>query len=129
MSEVVRGLEHDEVRPYLIRDLAVSDKTQKELAEQYGYSAASVSNFRKKHQDEIDNYRESLPPAPDALSELWAVDKAAEGHTVVVSEYAHNVPDDWKVIWSHDSKQSIRNSEYGNTITKEVLMTPKYNAS
>lgn len=73
MKEIARGLEGDDVRPYLIRDLAVSEKTQKALAVEYGVTAAAVSMFNKRHQTEIDNYRETLP---SKLDELWLVDKA-----------------------------------------------------
>lgn len=76
MGEITRGLEHDEVRPYLIRDLAISNKTQRQLALEYECSPAAVSMFRSRHQTEIDNYRDSLPPAQDELTALWAVDKA-----------------------------------------------------
>jgi hypothetical protein len=76
MSEITKGLEHDDVRPYLIRDLAVSDKTQKVLASDYDCSPAAVSMFRSRHAEEIENYRDTLPPSKDALAELWIVDKA-----------------------------------------------------
>lgn len=76
MSEVAKGLEHDEVRPYLIRDLAVSSKTQRQLAVDYECSPAAISMFRSRHEAEIADYRESLPPSEDQLAALWAVDKA-----------------------------------------------------
>lgn len=73
MSEVVKSLENDQVRPHLIRDLAVSEKTQKALAVEYGVSPAAISQFRSRHADEIDTYRNTLP---DKLEELWVTDKA-----------------------------------------------------
>ena len=73
MKEVAKSLESEDVRPYLIRDLAVGEKTQRALALDYGVSAAAVSMFRSRHADEIEGYRESLP---NKLDELWVTDKA-----------------------------------------------------
>ena len=50
----------------------------------------------------------------------YAKQKQSEGHTVYVSEYEHNVPEGWVVVWKHESKKSIRNKEG----TVEVLMAP-----
>lgn len=72
-NEVSKGLEHDDIRPHLIRDLAVSDKTQKALAVEYNVSPAAISMFRTRHATEIDRYRDTLP---DKLEELWVTDKA-----------------------------------------------------
>lgn len=73
MKEVVKSLESEEVRPYLIRDLALGEKTQKAIALDYGVSPAAVSMFRSRHSEEIDNYRDTLP---NKLDELWVTDKA-----------------------------------------------------
>lgn len=73
MKEVARGLEGDDVRPYLIRDLAVSQKTQKALAVDYDVTPAAISMFRSRHAAEIDNYRDTLP---NKLDDLWITDKA-----------------------------------------------------
>jgi hypothetical protein len=48
----------------------------------------------------------------------------SQGYNVVVSEYEHNVPDSWEVVWRHESKQSIRNKDGGKTQTVEVVMKP-----
>lgn len=72
-NEVSKGLEHDDVRPFLIRDLAISDKTQKALALDYNVSPAAISQFRGRHAAEIANYKDSLP---NKLDDLWVTDKA-----------------------------------------------------
>src|SRR5690606_5205393 len=38
----------------------------------------------------------------------WAEDKAKNGYEIYVSEYEHNVPDSWSVVWRKDSKKDIR---------------------
>jgi DNA adenine methylase len=55
----------------------------------------------------------------------WAVKTQEEGHTILVSEYEHNVPEGWEVVWRHESKKDIRNKEGVQEKTVEVLMTPK----
>ena len=54
----------------------------------------------------------------------YAKQKQSEGHTVYVSEYEHNVPEGWVVVWRHESRKSIRNKEGEQEGTVEVLMTP-----
>lgn len=54
----------------------------------------------------------------------YAKQKQSEGHIVYVSEYGHNVPEDWKVVWRHKSNKSIRNKEGVQEATVEVVMTP-----
>jgi len=54
----------------------------------------------------------------------YAKQKQSEGHTVYVSEYEHNVPEDWKVVWRHESTKSIRNKAKLQEATVEVVMTP-----
>ena len=55
----------------------------------------------------------------------YAKQKQSEGHVVYVSEYEHNVPEGWGVVWRHESKKSIRNKNGEQEGTVEVLMTPK----
>lgn len=57
----------------------------------------------------------------------WAEQKQSEGFTVLVSEYSKNVPEGWEIVWQHESKKSIRNSEGVQENTIEVLMKPKEN--
>lgn len=54
----------------------------------------------------------------------WGKKQRWEGHTVLVSEYKHNVPDGWKVVWEYNSKKGIRDKEGVQQPTVEVLMTP-----
>ena len=54
----------------------------------------------------------------------YAKQKQSEGHTVYVSEYEHNVPEGWGVVWRHESTKSIRNKDKVQEKTVEVLMTP-----
>ena len=54
----------------------------------------------------------------------YAKQKQSEGHIVYVSEYEHNVPEDWKVVWRHESTKSIRNKDKVQEATVEVVMTP-----
>ena len=39
---------------------------------------------------------------------LWAEKMQKAGHLVFVSEYAHNVPNGWEVVFSVESKKDIR---------------------
>jgi len=54
----------------------------------------------------------------------WAKKQKWKGHTVLVSEYKHNVPEDWKVVWEYESKKDIRDKDGIQQPTVEVLMTP-----
>ena len=46
------------------------------------------------------------------------------GNTVLVSEYLHNLPDGWKVIWQYESKKDIRDKDGLQQLTIEIVMTP-----
>ena len=54
----------------------------------------------------------------------YAKIKAREGCVVLVSEYEHNVPEGWTVVWRQESKKDIRNKEGIQESTIEVLMKP-----
>ena len=54
----------------------------------------------------------------------WAVKTQADGHTVLVSEYEHNLPNGWEVVWRHESKKDIRNAAGEQEVTVEILMRP-----
>jgi len=56
----------------------------------------------------------------------WCEEMVNEGHDILVSEYSHNVPDNWEVIWRHKSKKDIRNKAGEQEATLEVIMRPKY---
>lgn len=55
----------------------------------------------------------------------YAVELNNAGHDVYVSEYKHNVPVSWSIVWEHRSKKDIRNKNNELEQTIEVLMTPK----
>lgn len=54
----------------------------------------------------------------------WARKMKLLGHVVLVSEYKHNVPKGWSVVWEHQSRTDIRNANGGRIDTVEVLMMP-----
>jgi hypothetical protein len=49
-----RNLENEPVKSQLIKELALSNKTQRALSQDYGVSQAAISMFRARHMDEID---------------------------------------------------------------------------
>ena len=55
----------------------------------------------------------------------WAVGMKKDGHSVFVSEYAQNVPDDWDIVYSVESRKGIRDKNGEQVKTVEVVMTPK----
>lgn len=66
-------LERGWVRHKLIRELAIGNKTQAVLAEEYGVSDTSIGKFKTRHQTAIDEAKQQLE---DEMSELWIVNKA-----------------------------------------------------
>lgn len=54
----------------------------------------------------------------------WAENMVSKGHTVLVSEYAQNLPEGWRIVWKHQSKKDIRNKDGVQEATIEILMTP-----
>jgi DNA adenine methylase len=54
----------------------------------------------------------------------WAKKQKWKGHTMLVSEYKHNVPEGWKVVWEYESKKDIRDKDGVQQPTVEILMTP-----
>jgi hypothetical protein len=69
----VKGtLERGWVSHRLIREIALGDKTGKELAEQYGVSSTSISNFKNRHALEIEEVRNNLA---DEYAGVWVAKK------------------------------------------------------
>lgn len=69
----VKGhLERGWVKHRLIRDFALGEKSGAQLAEQYGVSATSISNFKKRHGLEIEEVRNSLA---DEYAGVWVARK------------------------------------------------------
>lgn len=56
----------------LIRELAVSGKSQTQLAEEYGVHQTAISHFKTKHAQEIGRVSEA---AADEYAGLWITDK------------------------------------------------------
>ena len=54
----------------------------------------------------------------------WAKEMKEKGQSIVVSEYACNVPLDWQVVFELESKKDIRNKKGIQEKTTEILMVP-----
>jgi DNA adenine methylase len=54
----------------------------------------------------------------------WAVQAKQNGYTVICSEYERNLPENWSIIHSINSKKYIRNKEGIQESTVEILMQP-----
>lgn len=65
-------LETGWARTRLIRDLAVAEKTQVQLAREYGVVQSSVSEFSTRHADEIAAVRSRIE---DEWAALWVADR------------------------------------------------------
>ncbi|USL89441.1 DNA adenine methylase [Bacillus phage vB_BceH_LY2] len=53
------------------------------------------------------------------------VDENKHNYDILISEYQENVRDNYKIVWSKDSKQDMRNKDNVRKDTTEVLITPK----
>ncbi len=60
------------MRHRLIRDFALGERTGVELAEQYGVSQTSISNFKKRYAMEIEDVRNNLA---DEYAGTWVAAK------------------------------------------------------
>ncbi len=58
----------------LIRDLALAERSQRELAEQYGVSQNAISQFKKRFALEVEEVRDNLA---DEYAGVWVADKLA----------------------------------------------------
>lgn len=56
----------------LIYELAVDEKTQRDLAEEYGVSQPAITKFKKRHTEAIEKRREKLL---DEFGTLWVAEK------------------------------------------------------
>lgn len=65
-------LERGWVKHRLIRDFALGEKTGQQLAEQYGVSRTSISNFKKRYAMEIEDVRNNLA---DEYAGVWVAQK------------------------------------------------------
>lgn len=65
-------LERGWAKTRLIRDLATAEKTQVQLAAEYGVRQSSVSEFATRHADEIAAVRSKID---DEWASLWVADR------------------------------------------------------
>ncbi len=65
-------LSHPAVKLKLIRELALSGKTQRQLAEEYGVVESSMTEFKHRHAEAINDVREN---ASDEFAGLWIAKK------------------------------------------------------
>lgn len=65
-------LERGWVRHRLVRDLAIAEKSQAELAEIYGVSQTSMSAFKKRNQMAIEEVRNNMA---DEYAGVWVAQK------------------------------------------------------
>ena len=102
----VKGhLERGWVKHRLIRDFALGEKTQKELAAQYGVSQTSISQFKRRHALEVEEVRNNLA---DEYAGVWVAQKLAR-----IQEYQ-------QAAEKMASGTSPRNAEVLVTILKAV---------
>lgn len=92
MEPARRGaLEHGWIKHKLLRDLAIGEKKNYQLAKAYGVSAPAISEFKKRHRGEIEEVKEKMA---DEYVGLWvasklsrlatyqeAAEKMAKGHS------------------------------------------------
>lgn len=57
----------------LCRELAVAEKPQVQLSEEYGVSQSAISQFKARHKDRIEAIRNKLD---DEFAGLWIAEKA-----------------------------------------------------
>lgn len=65
-------LSHPAVSMRLIRELALTNKTQRQLAEEYGVVQSSICAFSERNADAINDVREN---AEDEFAGLWVAKK------------------------------------------------------
>lgn len=65
-------LEKGWVRNKLVREIATGEKPMKQLAEEYGVSQNSITNFKKRHAMAIQDVRDKLG---EQFSGLWVAEK------------------------------------------------------
>lgn len=94
---IARRLAHPVTKLKLIRELALTNKTQDQLAEEYGVVQSSISEFKTRNADAINAIRED---AADEFAGIWIADKAnrvmayKEQVDYLVDRMAREVEDD-----------------------------------
>jgi hypothetical protein len=85
MPRTIGKLERGWVRHNLIADLAAMQNTQVELGLKYDCNQSSISEFAKRHADEIEAKKKCIE---DELHGLWIASKAAR-----LAEYQQTLDD------------------------------------
>jgi hypothetical protein len=65
-------LENGWAKAKLIRELAIAEKPQTQLAEEYGVGQSAIAMFKKRHMTEIEVARDNLA---DEFADLWIASK------------------------------------------------------
>ena len=99
------ALERGWVKHRLIRDLAVAERSQTELAEAYGVSKNSITNFKRRHYMEIEEVKNNLA---DEYASLWVADKRKR-----IAEYQ-------EAVEKMATGKTPRNMEVLNNLLKSV---------
>lgn len=68
----VGKLSHPAVKLRLLRELALANKTQRQIAEEYDCAVSSVNEFMKRNAEAINDIREN---AEDEFAGLWVAKK------------------------------------------------------
>lgn len=98
-------------RVQLIQELARNDRTQKALADKYGVSQASVSAFKDRHRERIEEVRQDLE---NEFAGMWIADKRKRLEVLMsdvelIEEFLGDI-----AMWDEDSPQFLR-------LKKEIL--------
>lgn len=83
------NLERGYVRARLITELALGEKRQDQLAEEYGVARSTIAMFKKRHLTRIEQKQENLA---DEYSDLWIAKKRnrLEEYQIAVEKMAAN---------------------------------------
>lgn len=113
LPEVPRDTRHTQaIEPWqaqkLARELATGEKTQTQLAKEYGVNRSTVCKFAKKHKARIDEIRAHLD---DEFAGLWLADKAQR-----IASYQ----DDYELSRRHPKADYFEQIRTRNDIRKAV---------
>jgi hypothetical protein len=72
-APIARKLSKPWIRVKLIREIALSGKTERQLAEEYDCAPSSINEFKKRHAERINAVRED---ASNEFAGIWIADKA-----------------------------------------------------
>lgn len=91
-APIARKLSKPWIRLKLIREIALSGKTERQLAEEYGCAPSSINEFKKRHAERINAVRED---ASNEFAGMWAAEKrnrveVLQGHVEHIGEMIEN---------------------------------------